>query len=98
MVMPMRFTIRSGALWFLGLVIIIVIGGCAVSDRSIVSQADQTHSGLKPAVIQDRELAEYVQAVGDRVIQAAQAADRENVGPKTHFSDQDRQWMFSNKM
>src|SRR4051812_25583671 len=72
--------------------------GCAVTDRQIIDQADQAHSGLKPAVIEDRELADYIQAVGDRIVQAGRDADRDNVGPKAHFADEDRKWMFSNNM
>src|SRR5260221_6210577 len=74
------------------------IGGCAVPDHEIIDQADKAHSGLKPAVINDRELADYVQTVGDRIVEAAKEADRNKVGPKSHFQDEDRTWMFSNKM
>jgi predicted Zn-dependent protease len=73
-------------------------GGCSVSDKQIIDQADQAHNGLKPAVIQDRELADYIQAVGDRIIDAARQADRDHVGPDIHFKDEDREWMFSKRM
>jgi len=72
--------------------------GCAVTDRQVIDQAQQAHSGLKPAVIEDRELADYIQAVGDRIVNAAQEADRQHKGPDAHFKDEDRAWMFSNKM
>src|SRR3712207_8673482 len=51
----------------------------------IIDQADQAHSGLKPAVVEDRELASYIQEVGDRIIEAAREASRNNVGPKAHL-------------
>lgn len=78
--------------------LVVLLGGCAVTDRQVIDQADQAHSGLKPAVINDRELADYIQAVGDRIIDAAREADRAKVGPPAHFNDQERQWMFSNRM
>ena len=73
-------------------------GGCTVTDRQVIDQAQQAHSGLKPAVMQDPELADYIQAVGDRIVNAAQEADRQHKGPDAHFKDEDRSWMFSNKM
>jgi predicted Zn-dependent protease len=80
------------------LLFILGAGGCAVTDRQIIDQADQAHSGLKPAVINDRELADYIQSVGDRIVEAAKEADRNKVGPPSHFKDPDRDWMFSKKM
>jgi predicted Zn-dependent protease len=80
------------------LTLAILLGGCAVTDRQVIEQADQAHSGLKPAVINDRELADYIQAVGDRIIDAAREADRNRVGPPAHFNDQEREWMFSQRM
>ena len=80
------------------LTLVLLAGGCQVTDRQVIDQADQAHSGLKPAVINDRELADYIQAVGDRIIDAAKEADRAKVGPPAHFNDQERQWMFSQKM
>jgi predicted Zn-dependent protease len=76
----------------------LLAGGCQVTDRQVIDQADQAHSGLKPAVINDRELADYIQAVGDRIIDAAKEADRAKVGPPAHFNDKERDWMFSQKM
>jgi predicted Zn-dependent protease len=73
-------------------------GGCAVSDRQIIDQADQAHTGLEPAVIRDRELADYIQALGDRIVEAAREADRNRIGPDAHFKDEDRSWMFSKRM
>jgi predicted Zn-dependent protease len=72
-------------------------GGCTVSDRQIVQQADQFHGSLEPAVIRDARLADYIQTVGDRIIEAAREAHRQEIGPKAHFSE-DTSWMFSQKM
>src|SRR3954452_23197581 len=76
----------------------LVTTGCSVTDRQIIDQADQAHSGLKPAVINDRELADYIQSVGDRIVEAAKEADRNKIGPASHFKDENRDWMFSKKM
>jgi predicted Zn-dependent protease len=78
--------------------LLMLVGGCTVTDRQIIDQADQAHSGLKPAVIGDRELADYIQQVGDRIVEVAKQADRDKVGPSSHFKDEDREWMFSKKM
>src|SRR5207248_2645805 len=83
---------------FLLLTLVLSIGGCAVTDRQIIDQADQAHSGLKPAVINDRDLADYIQSVGDRIVEAAKEADRNKIGPTSHFKDNERDWMFSKKM
>src|SRR5712675_1157776 len=78
--------------------LMLITGGCAVTDRQIIDQADKAHSGLKPAVINDRELADYIQGVGDRIVEAAKEADRNKIGPPSHFKDDERDWMFSKKM
>jgi predicted Zn-dependent protease len=83
---------------FLLMFVLIGAGGCAVTDRQIIDQADQAHSGLKPAVIQDRELADYIQQVGDRIVEQAKQADRDKIGPPSHFKDDNRDWMFSKQM
>jgi predicted Zn-dependent protease len=80
------------------LALIVLLGGCTVTDRQVIEQADQAHTSLKPAVMTDPELADYIQRVGDRIIQAAQEADRAHIGPEAHFKDDDRQWMFSQRM
>jgi predicted Zn-dependent protease len=71
-------------------------GGCA-SDRAVIGQANQVHGSLDPAVINDPELANYFQQVGDRVIDVAKELDQQHYGPKSHFNEKD-DWMFSNKM
>lgn len=74
----------------------LVSGGCA-NDKKVMAQADQMHTGLKPAVMNDQELSQYLQKVGDRIIEAAQQLDKEGYGPKSHKSE-DNAWMFSDKM
>jgi len=67
--------------------------GCA-TDSQVRSQADQTHAQLEPAVMKDPELAQYLQQLGARVAATAQELDKEHVGPKSHFKE-DNSWMFS---
>lgn len=67
--------------------------GCA-TDKEVRSQADSTHAQLEPAVMKDAELSDYLQSLGARVAAAAQELDKEHVGPKTHFKE-DNSWMFS---
>jgi predicted Zn-dependent protease len=73
-----------------------VMIGCA-SDRQVVSQATQMHSGLQPAVITDPELSNYLQEVGDRIITVAREMDQQQYGPDAHRKE-DSSWMFSENM
>jgi predicted Zn-dependent protease len=70
--------------------------GCA-TDAAVISQANQFHGGLKPAVIEDPALANYIQSVGDRVIAAAREVEREGNVPKAS-KNHDNSWMFSDKI
>jgi predicted Zn-dependent protease len=76
--------------------LIFCAGGCA-TDRKVMAVADKMHTGLEPAVMEDPELAAYLQKVGDRIIETAVAMDKRGYGPKSHKSG-DNQWMFSDKM
>jgi predicted Zn-dependent protease len=67
--------------------------GCA-SDSQVRAQADETHAQLEPAVIKDAELSQYLQHLGERVAATAAELDKEHVGPKSHFKE-DNSWMFS---
>ena len=71
--------------------------GCKVTDRQVIDQASEFHDGIEKAVIRDRELASYIQTVGDRVIDAAREAHRRGDAPKAHKAE-DSEWMFSNRM
>ena len=67
--------------------------GCA-TDSQVRSQAEETHAQLEPAVMKDAELSNYLQQLGARVAAAAHELDKEHVGPKEHFKE-DNSWMFS---
>jgi len=67
--------------------------GCA-SDAKIVAQANDMHTQLDPAVVTDPELAAYIQALGDRVVDEARKLASEGVGPKAQFNE-DSSWMFT---
>jgi len=71
-----------------------LMGGCAVTDRQVIGQANDVHKELRPAVITDPTLANYLQEVGDRVIAAAQ---KERDAPDAHKQG-DNSWMYSGKM
>src|SRR5262245_47308983 len=70
--------------------------GCA-SDRSVISQANQEHNALKPAVMNDEELSTYLQSIGDRIIVAATEVDGQHFRPKAH-REEDNAWMFGQGM
>jgi len=52
---------------------------------------------LSPATMNDAELSQYRQQVGDRIIESAKELDAQNYGPDSHKGG-DNAWMFSNKM
>ena len=93
--MPSRTHPRRLAVFTIAL-LTLCAGGCA-TDKKVMAVADQAHTGLKPAVMEDPQLAAYLQKVGDRVIEAAVAMHQNGYGPKSHKSG-DNQWMFSDKM
>jgi predicted Zn-dependent protease len=72
--------------------------GCAVSDRQVIEQSDQFHDGIDKAIIHDPELNRYINAVGQRIVDAAREADRDHIGPKAHFEGEEAKWMFSKNM
>ena len=67
--------------------------GCA-TDRQVINQAQQVHTGLEPAVMSDAQLTNYLQAVGDRVIAAARAQTASDAAQ----SKEDSAWMFGEGM
>jgi predicted Zn-dependent protease len=71
--------------------------GCA-NDQKVMAVANQMHTGLNPAVMQDPDLQSYLQSVGQRIVQTAKAMDAEGYGPKSHTAEKDNAWMFSDKM
>jgi predicted Zn-dependent protease len=83
----------------LSLILLIPLTGCQVEDRQVISQAANTHKSLSPTVMDDPELSEYIQSIGDRIIEVARQEDAERVGPDAHFvKGEENEWMFSNKM
>jgi predicted Zn-dependent protease len=84
--------IRSSIFWVLVLVGLVGLVGCA-SDKSVISQSNDAHRQLEPAVVEDAVLKQYVQAVGDRVVVAAREMAQEGYEEKRLFS-QDPSWMF----
>ncbi len=69
-----------------------LVGGC-VSDQQVIDQANALHGDIEPAVVkadQDAELARYVQAVGDRIVDAAR-----DMAQRGELDDYDVEpWMF----
>ncbi len=91
----MRFkdwTYRVGVL--LSLALLPLLGGGCANDSRVISQANEFDKGLEPAVINDRDVDDYLQSIGDRIIAAAKELDAEHFGPKSHFSS-DSSWMFT---
>src|SRR5262249_46340122 len=70
--------------------------GCA-TDKAVISQAAQMHQTLAPAVMNDQQLTNYLQQIGDRIIDSAKELDKEHFGPSSHTKE-DSAWMFSNGM
>lgn len=64
--------------------------GCA-SDKAVIAQAAEAHKEIQPAVIEDPQLAAYVQKVGDRVVDVARQLSRQGFGQK---GGEDNSWMF----
>ena len=92
----MNHRIPGRGIGFLLLVVVIAASGtgCA-TDRAVISQANQAHSGLQPAVMTDEPLSNYIQEVGNRIIESAQEMSRQGYGPKGKESNE---WMFSKNM
>lgn len=72
-------------------------GGCA-TDKQVISQAAQAHTGLQPAVVTDPQLSSYLQQVGNRVIASGQQLYQAGYGPAAQDKKDDSSWMFSNAM
>src|SRR4051812_1034649 len=87
--------VRRSALFILALVLL-GASGCA-SDKKVMAAANSAQTELKPAVMEDAELAAYLQKVGDRIVQTATEMDKQGYGPDSHKSSEDNAWMFSDK-
>jgi predicted Zn-dependent protease len=73
-----------------------IAGGCA-SDKQVISQAADVHKSLSPAVIEDEVLVNYIQEVGDRIIEQAAKLSASGKAPKKHYEG-DNSWMFGEGM
>jgi predicted Zn-dependent protease len=74
----------------------LVGAGCA-SDQQVLAQAKSFNGELAPAVINDPQLAGYLQQVGERIISTARELSQQKYGPDAHFKE-DNAWMFSQNM
>ncbi len=83
---------RSLRTMFLTLPLLLLVVGCA-SDKQVISQANDAHSEIKPAVITDPVLDGYLQQIGDRIVSVAREMDAQGYGPKAH-KNADSSWMF----
>jgi predicted Zn-dependent protease len=81
----------------LSLVLLLPLLGACASDKTVIAQASDEHNQLAPAVMNDPELKQYLQQIGERIIAAAKELDAQHYGPKSHFKE-DSNWMFSNAM
>ena len=70
--------------------------GCA-SDKAVIAQANQFHTGLEKAVMDDPTLDRYINDVGQRIVQTAARLDRQGYDP-TNDSDEQNDWMFSERI
>jgi len=75
------------------LALLVPLAGCA-TDRQVIRQAEDTNTQLEPAIMNDAELAGYLQQIGERIVAAAKETDAAHQGPKTHFAGEDNSWMF----
>lgn len=80
----------------LPLVVALLSSGCT-TDRAVIAQANQFDQGLEKAVLNDRQLSDYIQSVGNRIIDAAKRLDEQGFGPESHKKE-DSSWMFGDKM
>ncbi|HEX8521696.1 MAG TPA: M48 family metalloprotease [Tepidisphaeraceae bacterium] len=94
--MPNNITKTLSLLWLLILMPLLSVG-CTVADNTVIAQADTMNKQLSPAVMNDAQLQNYLQSVGNRIIAAAKELDAQRVGPKSHFQE-DSSWMFGQDM
>lgn len=84
--------VRSGLL--AGLILgFLLLSGCA-SDRQVIAQAHDVHGEIKAAVFEDEVLNNYMQQLGDRILEVAREMSRQGLGPRSHFRGGDPSWMF----
>jgi predicted Zn-dependent protease len=81
------FAVAMSLLALLGVV------GCA-SDAAVQQQAEDMHAQLEPAIVTDADVAQYVQAVGERVVQSAYEEYQAGLLSK-RINEEDPTWMFN---
>jgi predicted Zn-dependent protease len=72
--------------------------GCSVlqpKDPSVIAQANQVHSQLAPAVIHDRDVESYMDAIGRRIVKGAQEYDRDPDKVSDEHKKQDNAWLYN---
>src|SRR5687767_904572 len=85
---------RAAAVALVALLAALGAGGCA-SDSAVLGQANQFHGQLQPAVIEDPTLSNYLQRVGDRIVEGAVEYNRDHEGgAKAHRTGGDNAWMY----
>jgi predicted Zn-dependent protease len=80
------------------------LAGCAgpavsPTDKSLITQADQLHARLGPAVLEDKDpkLKRYFEQLAARILAAAKDADQQGlIKPPTGAEAGSTAWMFSN--
>ena len=69
--------------------------GCQATDKQVIAQADEVHGELSKAVINDPQMANYIDAVGDRIVTTAgQMKGYTAAYDEKKSADQSRDWMF----
>ena len=71
--------------------------GCSFlrpTDQNVIGQANQVHGSLEPAVIRDREVQDYMDRIGDRIVQGAIQLNEEGKEAKAQRG-QDNSWMYN---
>ncbi len=84
--------LKKSILLFLVTPLFLFAVGCA-SDKQVIAQANDAHGQIRPAVITDSVLDNYVQAIGDRIVAVAREMHEQGYGPSAHKSE-DSEWMF----
>lgn len=83
-----------------GIVIVLfcsIFGAGCATDQQVINYAEEAHGSLKPAVMNDQQLDNYLQSVGGRIIAVAREMDRQKYGPESHFKEKS-DWMYSKEM
>jgi predicted Zn-dependent protease len=70
--------------------------GCA-SDKAVIAQANQFHTGLEKAVMDDPTLDRYINDVGQRIVATAERLDKQGYDPRSK-GEENKDWMFSDRM